>query len=84
MFTHVLLVYAWHTVYFQVCILGQTRRIQAPLLKTAMEGPFLAGGGHIPPTNPMRKSNAFCTSFNLSQKRSDAVLETFTNVSTFV
>ena len=26
-------------------------RIQAPLLKTAMEGPFLAGGGHIPPTN---------------------------------
>jgi hypothetical protein len=29
------------------------------------------------------ESHAFCTSSNLSQRRSDAVLETFTNVSTF-
>jgi len=30
------------------------------------------------------ESHAFCTSSNLSQKRSDAHLETFTNVSTFM
>ena len=29
------------------------------------------------------ESHAFCTSSNLSQRRSDSVLETFTNVSTF-
>lgn len=35
-------------------------------------------------TRMAAESHAFCTSSNLSQKRSDAVLETFTNVSTFV
>lgn len=35
-------------------------------------------------TRMAAESHAFCTSSNLSEKRSDAVLETFTNVSTFV
>ena len=35
-------------------------------------------------TRMAAESHAFCTSSNLSQKRSDAVLETFTNVSTIV
>ena len=65
---------------------GQSMPRPGDLLHRARAGGADVGKGrkrkaeHI--TRIAAESHAFCTSSNLSQRRSDSVLETFTNVST--